>query len=127
MDFDFEDEDDDQQRSKEPKIPLSVYISQGNCYQKLHLFSKAIACFEAGLRMEPNSEKCRLGRAKCLMFLAQFSEAQKEAEAALVLNPSSLEAKSLKAEAQYLLGDFEQAFITYNRAHKTRPNFDCFR
>lgn len=128
MDFDFEDEDqEEKEHTKEPKIPLSVHLSQGIRYQKLSLFPKALACFDAGLKTNPKNGKCLLGRAKCLMSMVKFSEAKKEAEAALESNPSSPQAKAVKAEAQYLLGDFEQSFITYRRAYKSRPNFDAFR
>ncbi|GFY63391.1 tetratricopeptide repeat protein 25, partial [Trichonephila inaurata madagascariensis] len=122
-----EDDEDEESRIKKPKCPPFMYITEGVKYFKLRMFDKALQFFNIALEKEPNNAKCLLGKAKCFMVSGMYAEAKEIAEKVLKLNPRSPEAKGLRAEVEFLLGDFERSFVTYSRAHDSRPNYEDFK
>ncbi|XP_054710059.1 outer dynein arm-docking complex subunit 4-like [Uloborus diversus] len=122
------DEDEEETEVKKgPKFSTSMYISQGSTYLHHNRVEKAIACFNTALEKEPNNLRSLIYRSKCYMRMARFQDAYRDAETALRSNSKSCEAKALKGEAEYFLGDFERALLTFRRAERERPNFERFR
>ncbi|GFR19120.1 tetratricopeptide repeat protein 25 [Trichonephila clavata] len=126
MFFDVDDEDEESGIRK-PKCPPFMYITEGVKYFKLRMFDKALQFFNIALEKEPNNAKCLLGKAQCFMVSGMYAEAREIVETVLKLNPRSPEAKSLKGKVEFLLGDFERSFLTYSRAHNSRPNYGDFK
>ena len=124
MDFDDEDE---KIAARDPKFPIQMYISEGNQYFRLGKYDLAIELFNKGLEKEPINGKCLIGRSKCYMGLAKFAEAKEDAEQVVKSNPKSCDAKMLIGEADYFLGDFEKAFLTFYRGYRSRTNHDGLR
>lgn len=124
--MDFEDEEE-KKAVKGQKFPIQMYISEGNYYFQLGKCDLAIEFFNKGLENELANIKCLIGRSKCYMRLAKYTEAREDAEAVLKSHPNSSDAKMLKGEADYFLGDFEKAFLTFHRGYSFRRNNDGLR
>lgn len=124
--MDFEDEEKKKAMIGK-KFPIQMYISEGNYYFKRGKYDLAIEFFNKGLKNEPANTKCLIGRSKCYMRLAKYTEAREDAEAVLKSHPNSSDAKMLKGEADYFLGDFEKAFLTFHRGYSFRKNHDGLR
>ncbi|GBM44432.1 Tetratricopeptide repeat protein 25 [Araneus ventricosus] len=117
----LKDIEDQEVTSKAPKYPVTLHISEGNKLIRLAQYKKAMACFDAGLKDQPNNIRCLLGRTKCLMKLLKYDEAKRNAEKIIKLEPKCAEAYTLLGNIEFTKGNFENSCIYFSSGHRKRP------
>ncbi|XP_035230829.1 uncharacterized protein LOC118202743 [Stegodyphus dumicola] len=120
-------QDDEENNSRKPKIPVSLYISEGRKHIRLCQYENAILSFDNVLNRDPHNIKSLLGRCKCFIRLGKFQEAQMDVEQVLKINPKCSEAISMKSEIEFAKGDFETSFRTCRRGQTVRPACSLFK
>ncbi|KAF8763527.1 Tetratricopeptide repeat protein 25 like protein [Argiope bruennichi] len=113
--------EDQEVTRKAPKYPITLHISEGNKLSRLAQYEKAISCFDAGLKIQPNNIRCLLGKTKCLMKLCKYEEAKQIAEEIIKLEPRCAEAYTLLGNTEFTKGNFEDGYIAFSSGYRKRP------
>ncbi|XP_055943753.1 uncharacterized protein LOC129974958 [Argiope bruennichi] len=113
--------EDQEVTRKAPKYPITLHISEGNKLSRLAQYEKAISCFDAGLKIQPNNIRCLLGKTKCLMKLCKYEEAKQIAEEIIKLQPRCAEAYTLLGNTEFTKGNFEDGYIAFSSGYRKRP------
>jgi serine/threonine-protein kinase len=84
---------------------------------------KSLEWFDRGLRSNPNSFICRVGRAAALLMLNRIDEARPEIDRATALNPDHFYPLYLRGVLRLRSADAEGAFQDLKRAVELEPRF----
>lgn len=93
--------------------PYEAQLLLGRAYQKLHEPERALACFEAALRLRADDAELYDFRGSMVQELGRLPEAFADFERALVLRPDFPLALFHRAMARLLAGDFERGWDDY--------------
>ncbi|XP_055943746.1 outer dynein arm-docking complex subunit 4-like [Argiope bruennichi] len=110
-----------------PKFPFSLFYSEGSKYLRMRLYKKALERLDEALMDEPSNVKALLTRAKVHIYMRQYEKAKEDATEAVKLWPGYSEAFDLKGRSEFMMGDFEGAYLTYLAGREVRPDIEKLR
>lgn len=110
-------------------LPLSMYYSEGVKHHQSGQYDLALKNYEVALQLNPASLKTLLKRCRAYIEIQEYSKAREDAMAALKYASSAFfsEACDLKGRCEYLMGDFEEAFLTFYRGKQLCPGSEKLR
>ncbi|XP_035230832.1 tetratricopeptide repeat protein 25-like [Stegodyphus dumicola] len=112
---------------KEVHYPHSMYHSEGVKYLHLKQYEKAVNFFDSALQKDPTNINSWLKRSETFLGLKEYEKAKEDAMRAIKLNPLSAKAIDLKGQAEYLMGDFEDGYLTYLKGQNLIPGNEKLR
>ena len=105
----------------DPKY-IPGYLSLGLVYEQSKNFEKAIDCYKAAIRINPNEIKSYLSLATLYKEDKKYDEAIKVYQQGLINNPSNHFILSNLGNLFYLQHKYEDAIISHQRAIKSKPD-----
>ena len=85
----------------------------------------ALTYFDSAISLQPDDELPFIYRAQCKIKLDRPQDAILDAEEALRYNKNSTKAITCKGEALYMMGEFEQALVQFERGFRVRQDQGC--
>ena len=85
----------------------------------------ALTYFDSAISLQPDDELPFIYRAQCKIKLDRPQDAILDAEEALKYNKNSTKAVTCKGEALYMMGEFEQALVQFERGYRVRQGQWC--
>ena len=106
------------------------YVHENNVIQGLFELRSgsaevALTYFDSAISLQPDDELPFIYRAQCKIKLDRPQDAILDAEEALKYNKNSTKAVTCKGEALYMMGEFEQALVQFERGYRVRQGQWC--
>ncbi|CAH1788639.1 unnamed protein product [Owenia fusiformis] len=108
-------------------VSYETYRAEGDILFKQKEFKKAIESYTTALELKPDDKNCLCSRANCYIQVGDANSALEDSENILEQDPKHIKALFQKAESLYQQGEFEMAFVFYQRGHNQRPELQGFR
>jgi tetratricopeptide (TPR) repeat protein len=100
-----------------------AYTNLGNILKELGIYDKALAAYDAAIKLAKNLPEVYSNKANLLQILRRYEEALENYDKAINLKPDYVEAYSNKGNALYELSRFDEAIYNQNKAIQINPDY----
>jgi tetratricopeptide (TPR) repeat protein len=108
----------------EPKRIASLWKNKGVIYVRAEINEKALACFEAALKLNPQDISVLVARSDLFFRMDRLKEAKQDCETALKLDDLNFDAIAQYVYVLYQLKEYEPALKMANLMIKLKPGLD---
>jgi tetratricopeptide (TPR) repeat protein len=99
-----------------------AYQSRGRAWAERQEYDKALADFEAALKLDPNAPSAYANRGSLRIRLAQYGAAIADLSEAIRLDPHHVRTYVVRARAYSAIGDHDRAIADYDSAIRSDAN-----